>query len=72
MCLYRKDEGEVGTMIGGRMLMESPALDAELLALKKRVDELEEQVRTLTAAGLALTRGLENVQRATARPASTG
>ncbi|MGW2220901.1 hypothetical protein ACWCSD_38440 [Nonomuraea sp. NPDC001684] len=59
-------------MIGARMLMESPALDAELLTLKKRVDELEDQVRALTAAGLALARGLENLQRATARPASTG
>ncbi|MFF0862024.1 hypothetical protein ACFYUV_09725 [Nonomuraea sp. NPDC003560] len=59
-------------MIGARMLMESPAIDAELLALKKRVDELENQVRTLTAAGLALARGLENLQRATTRPASTG
>ncbi|GAA3168290.1 hypothetical protein [Nonomuraea salmonea] len=54
-------------MIGGRTLMESPALEVELLALKKRVDELEEQVRTLTAAGLALARGLENVQRAATR-----
>ncbi|MFG1946164.1 hypothetical protein [Nonomuraea sp. NPDC048826] len=59
-------------MIGGRMLMESSALDAELLALKKRVDELDEQVRALTAAGLALTRGLENLQRITADPPSSG
>ncbi|GGS90570.1 hypothetical protein ACIBIZ_35465 [Nonomuraea spiralis] len=37
-------------MIGGRVLMQSPALEAELLALKQRVDELEEQVRRLAAA----------------------
>ncbi|MFI7465062.1 hypothetical protein [Nonomuraea sp. NPDC049646] len=59
-------------MIGGRMLMESPALEVELLALRKRVDELEEQVRTLTAAGLALARILENLQRTTTRPVPTG
>ncbi|MEW9550402.1 hypothetical protein [Nonomuraea sp. NPDC050783] len=48
-------------MVGGRMLMESPALDAELLAIKKRVSELEEQVRTLNAANLALVRAMEGL-----------
>ncbi|MFD1546205.1 hypothetical protein [Nonomuraea guangzhouensis] len=40
-------------MIGGRMIMESSVLDAELLSLKRRVDKLEELVRTLTAANLS-------------------
>ncbi|MEU8251334.1 hypothetical protein [Nonomuraea sp. NPDC048916] len=47
-------------MIGGRVIMESPVLDAELVALKRRVSTLEEQVRTLTAANLALVRAMEN------------
>ncbi|WP_188195185.1 hypothetical protein [Nonomuraea sp. SYSU D8015] len=46
-------------MIGGRMLMESPALDVELMALKRRVTELEEQIRMLNAANLALVRAME-------------
>ncbi|MFI9846620.1 hypothetical protein ACIHFD_57030 [Nonomuraea sp. NPDC051941] len=53
-------------MMGGRRLMESPALDAELLALKKRVSDLEEQVRSLTAANLALVRTVENLHRTSA------
>ncbi|GAA4535834.1 MULTISPECIES: hypothetical protein [Nonomuraea] len=52
-------------MIGGRVIMEAPAIDAELLALKKRVDDLDEQVRTLTAACLALARAVENAPRRT-------
>lgn len=51
-------------MIGGRMVMEAPALDAELLALKKRVNDLEEQMRTLTAANFALARSLESLHHA--------
>ncbi|MDP4510006.1 hypothetical protein [Nonomuraea turcica] len=50
-------------MIGGRMVMEAPALDVELLELKKRLNDLEEQVRTLTAANLALVRSVENLRR---------
>ncbi|MFD1542726.1 hypothetical protein [Nonomuraea guangzhouensis] len=50
-------------MIGGRMIMESSALDSELLSLKQRVDKLEELVRTLTAANLALVKAMENLQR---------
>ncbi|SEG99901.1 hypothetical protein SAMN05444920_114177 [Nonomuraea solani] len=46
-------------MIGGRMVMEAPVLDAELLALKKRVNQLEEHVRQLNAANLALVRAME-------------
>ncbi|MEV4475160.1 hypothetical protein [Nonomuraea sp. NPDC049504] len=38
-------------------------MDTELLALKKRVTALEEQVRTLTAASLALVRTMEHLQR---------
>ncbi|MEV4287921.1 hypothetical protein AB0K40_20620 [Nonomuraea bangladeshensis] len=48
-------------MVGGRMLMEAPALDVELLAVKKRLAELEEQVRTLSAANLALVRAMEGL-----------
>ncbi|MEU6725012.1 hypothetical protein ABZ917_15000 [Nonomuraea wenchangensis] len=48
-------------MVGGRMLMEAPALDVELLAVKKRLSELEEQVRTLSAANLALVRAMEGL-----------
>ncbi|MGW0486011.1 MULTISPECIES: hypothetical protein [Nonomuraea] len=59
-------------MIGGRMLMESPQVDAELLALKKRLDHLEEQVRTLTAANLALASSLEKLYRASASSPLTG
>ncbi|MEU8404346.1 hypothetical protein AB0C28_55040 [Nonomuraea sp. NPDC048892] len=57
-------------MTGGRMIMEAPLVDAELLTLKKRVDSLEEQVRTLTAANLALVRSMENLQRIS--PAAAG
>ncbi|MEV0168869.1 hypothetical protein ACGFJC_06935 [Nonomuraea fuscirosea] len=57
-------------MIGGRVIMEAPLVDAELLTLKKRVDSLEEQVRTLTAANLALVRSMENLQRIS--PAAAG
>ncbi|TYB50943.1 hypothetical protein FXF51_54770 [Nonomuraea sp. PA05] len=53
-------------MIGGRVIMEAPLVDAELLTLRKRVDSLEEQVRTLTAANLALVRSIENLQRTSA------
>ncbi|MFI7707530.1 hypothetical protein [Nonomuraea sp. NPDC049480] len=49
-------------MIGGRMVMEASAVDLELLALKKRVNDLEEQVRTLTAANLALVRSVDNLR----------
>ncbi|MEV4808102.1 hypothetical protein AB0K18_49655 [Nonomuraea sp. NPDC049421] len=49
-------------MTGRRMIMEVP-VDTELLALKKRVTALEEQVRTLTAANLALVRSMEHLQR---------
>ncbi|MEV0831076.1 hypothetical protein [Nonomuraea rubra] len=56
-------------MIGGRVIMETPLVDAELLTLKKRVDSLEEQVRTLTAANLALVRSIENLQRTAPAPA---
>ncbi|GAA3167177.1 hypothetical protein GCM10020001_110910 [Nonomuraea salmonea] len=49
-------------MTGRRMIMEVP-VDTELLALKKRVTALEEQVRTLTAANLALVRTMEHLQR---------
>ncbi|MEO3876014.1 hypothetical protein ABGB18_45205 [Nonomuraea sp. B12E4] len=55
-------------MIGGRMIMGSSALESEMLALRKRVDDLEEQVRTLTAANLALVRSMENLHH-TARSA---
>ncbi|MER7368800.1 hypothetical protein ACI2LC_18925 [Nonomuraea wenchangensis] len=48
-------------MVGGRMLMDTPALDVELLAVKKRLSELEEQVRTLSAANLALVRAMEGL-----------
>nr|SBO97136.1 hypothetical protein BN4615_P6652 [Nonomuraea gerenzanensis] len=50
------------------MIMEAPLVDAELLVLKKRVDGLEEQVRTLTAANLALVRSIENLQRTSPVP----
>ncbi|HEX4813595.1 MAG TPA: hypothetical protein VFV66_12675 [Nonomuraea sp.] len=50
-------------MIGGRMVMEASAVDLELMALKKRVNDLEEQVRTLTAANLALVRSVDNLRR---------
>ena len=53
-------------MIGGRMIMESTVLDAELLSLKRRVDKLEELVRTLTAANLSLVRAMENLHHASA------
>ncbi len=59
-------------MIGGRVIMEAPLVEAELLTLKKRVDGLEEQVRTLTAANLALVRSMENLQRAATVPAAAG
>lgn len=49
-------------MIGGRMIMEKPAIDVELASLKKRVAGLEEQVRTLMAANLALVRSMENLR----------
>ncbi|WP_433519341.1 hypothetical protein ACQP2T_29705 [Nonomuraea sp. CA-143628] len=49
-------------MIGGRMIAEASVLDAELLALKKRVNQLEEEVRTLTAANLALVRAVESLR----------
>ncbi|MEV0591438.1 hypothetical protein [Nonomuraea cavernae] len=49
-------------MIGGRMIMESPVFDTELTALKRRVSDLEEEVRTLTAANLALVRAVENIR----------
>ncbi|MGI5271164.1 hypothetical protein ACQEUU_18555 [Nonomuraea sp. CA-218870] len=52
-------------MIGGRMIMEAPLADVELMTLRKRIDILEEQVRVLTAANLALVRSIENL-----RPAS--
>ncbi|MFB4294643.1 hypothetical protein ACBI99_43885 [Nonomuraea sp. ATR24] len=52
--------------------MESPQVDAELLALKKRLDHLEEQVRTLTAANLALASSLEKLYRASASSPLTG
>ncbi|NUW39511.1 hypothetical protein [Nonomuraea rhodomycinica] len=48
-------------MIGGQQIMASPALDAELLALKKRVGALEEEVRTLIAANMALVRAVESL-----------
>ncbi|HEX4815015.1 MAG TPA: hypothetical protein VFV66_19920 [Nonomuraea sp.] len=48
-------------MVGGRMLMEASAVDVELLALKKRVSELEEQVRMLNAANLALVGVMEKL-----------
>lgn len=48
-------------MATGRMIMESPALDLELVALKKRVTALEEQVRTLTAANLSLVDTVERL-----------
>ncbi|MEV0354142.1 hypothetical protein AB0H88_51085 [Nonomuraea sp. NPDC050680] len=48
-------------MIGGRMIAEASALDAELLAVKKRLNHLEEEVRTLTAANLALVRAMEGL-----------
>ncbi|MED7923898.1 hypothetical protein SMD20_06630 [Nonomuraea sp. LP-02] len=50
-------------MVGGRMLMEAPALDVELLAVRKRLSELEEQVRTLSAANLALVRAMEGLDK---------
>jgi len=53
-------------MIGGRMIMESSALDAELASLKKRVEKLEELVRTLTAANLSLVRTVENLHHTSA------
>ncbi|GAA1695476.1 hypothetical protein GCM10009733_108850 [Nonomuraea maheshkhaliensis] len=59
-------------MIGGRVIMEAPLVEAELLTLKKRVDGLEEQVRTLTAANLALVRSMENLQRTSTAPAAAG
>ncbi|SPL98917.1 unnamed protein product [[Actinomadura] parvosata subsp. kistnae] len=52
------------------MIMGSPAIEVELLALRKRVDELEEQVRTLVAANLSLVRSMEKLHnngRAVAR-----
>ncbi|MCK2215881.1 hypothetical protein MF672_019070 [Actinomadura sp. ATCC 31491] len=55
-------------MVGGRMLMESPALDVELLAVKKRLSELEEQVRTLNAANLALVRAMEGLMEGRQEP----
>ncbi|TMR88898.1 hypothetical protein [Nonomuraea basaltis] len=56
-------------MFGGRMIMEASALEMELLALKRRVDGLEEQVRTLTAANLALVRSVDNLHRTSASAA---
>ncbi|MFG1688217.1 hypothetical protein ACGFNP_49300 [Nonomuraea sp. NPDC049269] len=53
-------------MIGGRMIMESSVLEVELLSLKRRVDKLEELVRTLTAANLSLVRAVENLHRTSA------
>ncbi|MFI7707452.1 hypothetical protein [Nonomuraea sp. NPDC049480] len=50
-------------MASGRMIMESPALEPQLLVLKKRVTDLEEQVRTLIAANLALVQSVERLQR---------
>lgn len=49
-------------MIGGRMITETSVLEAELLALKKRVSQLEEEMRTLTAANLALVRAMETLR----------
>ncbi|MFI7611464.1 hypothetical protein ACIBP6_09625 [Nonomuraea terrae] len=46
-------------MMGGRVILEAPVVDVELAALKRRVGELEEHVRTLTAANLALVRAME-------------
>ncbi|NJP96316.1 hypothetical protein HCN51_43975 [Nonomuraea sp. FMUSA5-5] len=59
-------------MIGGRVIMEAPLVDAELLTLKKRVDSLEEQVRTLTAAHLALVRSMESLPGPAPVPAAAG
>jgi hypothetical protein len=53
-------------MIGRRMIMESSVIDVELLSLKRRVDKLEELVRTLTAANLTLVRTVESLHRASA------
>jgi cell division protein FtsB len=50
-------------MIGTRMIMESSVLDAELLTVKKRIAQVEEQVRMLTAANLALTKAIEDLHR---------
>ncbi|MGN9844467.1 hypothetical protein ACTMTI_40705 [Nonomuraea sp. H19] len=58
-------------MVGGRMVMEASVLDAEMAALKKRVSLLEEQVRTLNAANLALVRAMEAL-RGQERLAPTG
>ncbi|MFC4114241.1 hypothetical protein [Nonomuraea zeae] len=53
-------------MIGGRVIMETSVVEADLATLRKRVDGLEEQVRALTAAYLALVRSMENLQHAAA------
>lgn len=50
-------------MIGGRVILDTPAIESELMALKKRVDDLEEQVRTIKAAYLALARDREHPRR---------
>lgn len=46
-------------MSGGRVILDVPAIESELMALRKRVDDLEEQVRTIQAAYLALARTME-------------
>jgi len=53
-------------MIGTRMIMESSVLDAEMLTIKKRIAQVEEQVRMLTAANLALTKAIEDLRCPTA------
>ncbi|MDA0632064.1 hypothetical protein OUY22_01445 [Nonomuraea sp. MCN248] len=58
-------------MIGGRMIMEAPLADIELMTLRKRIDLLEEQVRVLTAANLALVRSVENLRSAPVGPSGT-
>jgi hypothetical protein len=67
---------EVVMMRGGRVILESSVTDLELAALKRRVEELEEQVRTLNAANLALVRAMEamreDTRRLLASPAGTG
>jgi hypothetical protein len=53
-------------MIGTRMIMESSVLDAEMLTIKKRIAQVEVQVRMLTAANLALTKAIEDLRCPTA------
>lgn len=49
-------------MVGGRVIMESSVLGSELVVLQRRMSALEEQVRLLTAANLALAKALEDLQ----------